>query len=84
MSWQRMARRQIGELNAPAGKKRVAADEERVQALARKAYEGRIDLARGAGVEDPDLYPDGARSRSTSFNVVSASSALVGLTSTRN
>ena len=63
MSWESHGALTIGELNPPAGKKRVAADEERVQALARKAYENRIDLARGGGVEYPDLQPHGARSR---------------------
>ena len=60
----------------------VAADEERVGPLAHKSCEGRIDLAAGAGVEDLDLQPHGAGSRSTSLNVVSAVVALAGLTST--
>ena len=59
----RMARRQVGQLDTPAGEKGVAADEEGVGPLARKRCEGRIDLAAGAGVEDLDLQPHGARSR---------------------
>ena len=58
-----MARRQVDQLDAPAGEEGVAADEQRVGPLAHKRCEGRIDLAAGAGVEDLDLQPHGARSR---------------------
>ncbi len=59
----RVARRQSGQLDTPAGEEGVAADEERVGPLAHKSCEGRIDLAAGAGVEDLDLQPHGAGSR---------------------
>ena len=58
-----MARRQVDQLDTPAGEKGVAADEEGVGPLAHKSCEGRIDLAAGAGVEDLDLQPHGASSR---------------------
>ena len=59
----RVARRQLDQLDTPAGEEGVGADEEGVGPLAHKSCEGRIDLAAGAGVEDLDLQPDGARSR---------------------
>ena len=55
-----MARRQMGQMDTPAGEKRAAADEQRVGPLARKSHEGCIDLAAGAGVEHLDLQPHGA------------------------
>ena len=77
-----MARRQVDQLDTPAVEKGVVADEKGVGPLAHKGCEGRIDLAAGAGVEDLDLQPHGAGSRSTSLNVVSVFAALAGLTST--
>ena len=59
----RVARRQVDQLDTPAGEEGVGADEEGVGPLARKSCEGRIDLAAGAGVEDLDLQPHGAGSR---------------------
>jgi hypothetical protein len=44
-----MARRQVGQLDAPAGEYGVAADEDGVGPLAHKSCEGRVDLAAGAG-----------------------------------
>ena len=44
----RVARRQVDQLDTPAGEEGVGADEERVGPLARKRCEGRIDLAAGA------------------------------------
>ena len=58
-----MARRQVDQLDAPAGEKGISADEKRVGPLVHKRCEGRIDLPAGAGVEDLDLQPDGASSR---------------------
>ena len=58
-----MARRQVDQLDAPAVEQGTGADEKRVGSLAHKRCEGRVDLAAGAGVEDLDLQPHGARSR---------------------
>src|SRR5262249_28907804 len=49
----RVARRQHGKLNPPALKKWVGADEEGVGPLAPDAFEGRLDLSAGAGVDLP-------------------------------
>jgi hypothetical protein len=48
----RMARRQVDQLDTPIIEKGVAADEKRVRPLAYEGCEGRIDLAAGAGVEN--------------------------------
>ena len=45
-----MARRQRGKLDPPDGEERVATDEESVGPLARKAVEGCMDFAAGAGI----------------------------------
>jgi len=60
----RVTRRQEDQWGTPAGEKGVAADEEGVGPLAHKSCESRIDLAAVAGVEDLDLQPNGASSRS--------------------
>ena len=57
----RVACRQVGELDSPVGEEGVGADEQCVGALARKGFEGRIDLTAGAGVEDLDLQPQRAQ-----------------------
>jgi hypothetical protein len=49
-------------LNPPAGKQRIASDEERVWAVAPKVCENRIDLTPGGGVENLGLHPHGVRS----------------------
>ena len=77
-----MARRQVDQLDAPADEKGVGADEEGVGPLAHKSCEGRIDLAAGAGVEDLDLQPHGARSRFHVSQCGLGIVALAGLTST--
>ena len=64
-----MACRQRGKLDAPADEEWVGADEERVGPLAPKRCEGCIDLAAGAGVEDPDLQPDSAAAVSALLHV---------------
>ena len=58
-----MARRQINQLDMPAGKKGIGADEQGIGAIAPKSLEGGFDLVAGAGLEDVDLQPDGACSR---------------------
>jgi hypothetical protein len=58
-----VARRQVYQLDAPAGEKGVGADEQRVGTVARKSREGPLDLPAGAGVKDLDLQSDGAGSR---------------------
>src|SRR5215467_13556764 len=50
----RMVRRQVGKLHAPAVEKRVVAEEEGIDTLAYKRREGGIDLGAGAGVENLD------------------------------
>ena len=62
----------MGQLDAPASEKGICSNEEGVGPLARKVCEGRIDLAAGAGVEDLDLQPHGARRRLQSLDVVSS------------
>ena len=58
-----MTRGQGGELDAPDLEEGVAAHEKRVQPLAHKRCESRIDLAARAGVEDLNFQPHGASSR---------------------
>src|SRR5262245_62558374 len=78
----RVARRQVCQLHAPATEKGVRTNEERVGPLARKILEGRIDLPTVAGVDDLDLQAHRAGSEihisQRSFNA----GTLVGLTST--
>src|SRR5262249_29521244 len=59
----RVARRQVDQLDTPAAQEGIAGDEESVGPLAYKSCEGRIDLADGADVENLDLQPQGASSR---------------------
>jgi hypothetical protein len=66
-----MARREVNQLDTPAGEKGVIANEQGVRSLAHKSCEGCIDLAAGACIEELDLQTDGASSR---FHV-----SLVGL-----
>ena len=49
---ERMARRQLRQLNAPGGEERPRSDEQGLRPLAREAYEGRIDLAARAGFKN--------------------------------
>ena len=56
-------RRQLDQLDTPAGEGRAGADEKGVGPLAHKSRECRIDLAAAAGVEDLDLQPHGAGGR---------------------
>src|SRR5262249_46245699 len=51
----RVARRQLGQLDSSADEKRTGADVEDVGPLAYKVREGRVDLAAGAGAENLDL-----------------------------
>src|SRR5262249_22260774 len=51
--------RQGSKLYGAADKKCVAADEERIGALARKCGKGRIDLSDRAGIEDLELQAEG-------------------------
>ena len=69
----RVARRQGGQLYPPAGKEGVAPDEKNIGPLAHGRCERRVDLAAGAGVEDP--------AASASRTVVSVFAAAAGLTS---
>src|SRR5262249_37904811 len=50
-----------GKLDTPISEERVGDDEKGVQPLTQKGSECRIDVADGAGVEDVDLQPEGAR-----------------------
>ena len=59
----RVARRQQGQLDAPFGEEGTWTDEKRVGPVAPKIFEGGVDLAAGAGIENPGLQPDGASSR---------------------
>src|SRR5262249_19261587 len=59
----RVARRQDGKLDAPAGEKGIAADKQRVELLAHESCECCIDLAAAGSPEDLDLQPDVARRR---------------------
>src|SRR3954454_22048742 len=77
-----MARRQINQLDMPAGKKGVGADEQGIGAIAPKSLEGGFDLVAGGGLEDVDLQPEARAAGSTSLMVVSAFAVLAGLTST--
>src|SRR5262249_46318869 len=51
----RVARRQVGQLNTSADEKGTSADVEDVGPLAYKVCEGSVDLAASAGVKDLDL-----------------------------
>ena len=68
-SGNRMARRKRSKLDTPIGEERVGDDEKSVQPLAQKGSERRIDVADGAGVEDTDLQPEGARCRFNVFHI---------------
>src|SRR5215468_5937671 len=57
-----MARRQVGQLHAPATEERVGTNEKRIGPLARESLESRIDLLTVAGVEELNLQPHGASS----------------------
>src|SRR5215831_8289525 len=59
----RVARRQIDQLEAAANEKAIAADEKRVGPLAHKSCKGRVDLPTVAGLEDLELQPHSASSR---------------------
>ena len=59
----RVACRQLGQLDTPVGQEGGGANEEGVGSLACKRRERGIDLAAVAGVEDLDLQPLGAGSR---------------------
>src|SRR6516165_7723697 len=62
----RVAYRQLGQLYTADGEERTVPDEEGVGSVAYKTCEGHLYLAAGAGVENLDLQPHGARSH---FNV---------------
>lgn len=55
-----MGRRERRNLGAPAREEHVARDVQGVGAVAHEAGEGGLDLAGGAGVEDPNLQSYGA------------------------
>jgi hypothetical protein len=59
----RVARRQVNQLDTPLVEKGAGADKRRIGALAHDSCEGRIDLAAGVSVEDLDLQPHGASRR---------------------
>src|SRR5262249_52956089 len=61
-SWDCVARRQIDQLDSPAGEKGVAGDEKRIGSVTSNRRESRIYLLAGAGVQDLDLHPYRARS----------------------
>ena len=63
MQGDRMACRQLASWSRRLVKKGISAYEEGVGPLARKSCEGRIDFVAGAGVEDLNLQPHGARCR---------------------
>jgi hypothetical protein len=56
-------RRQVDQLDTPAGEKCVIANEQGVRPLAHESCEGRFDLRTGAGFENLDLQCHGASSR---------------------
>src|SRR5262249_21386511 len=58
----RVARCQRSKLDAPGLEERIRVDEESVSLLAHKSRESLIDLAAGAGFENPALQPHGAGS----------------------
>src|SRR5262249_50077719 len=62
-----MARRQVDQLNPTAIEEGVATEKKRFGPLVYKSCESRIDLAAGAGVENPDLQPHRAGSRLNVF-----------------
>jgi hypothetical protein len=58
-----VARRERGNLHPSADEEGVVTDKESPGLVAQERYEGRIDLAAGAGADDLDLKPNGAGSR---------------------
>jgi hypothetical protein len=54
------ARRQIDQLDPPTGEEGIATDKNGVGPIGHKTCERCIDLATGAGVEDPDQHPGAA------------------------
>ena len=58
-----MARREVNQLDTPAGDEGVRANEQGVGPLAHESCEGRFDLPAGAGLENLDLQSHGASSR---------------------
>jgi hypothetical protein len=58
-----MARREVNQLDTPAGEKGVMANEQGVGPLAHERCEGRFDLLAGAGFEKLDLQPHRPSSR---------------------
>jgi hypothetical protein len=58
----RVARRQIDQLDTSAEEKAIAANEERLRLLARNKCERRTDLAAGTGVEYLGLHSHGTGS----------------------
>ena len=69
-------RRQLDQLDTPAGEEGVAGDEEGVGPLARKCCEGRIDLAVVLALKTWIRSPMARAAASTSLTVVSAFAAL--------
>ena len=63
-----MACRQRHQLFAPAVEERVAADDERAGMQLDEDHEGGVDLAFGAGLQDMELHPLGARHPLHVFN----------------
>ncbi len=59
----RMARRQLGQLNTPGEQEGADPDEEGVGSIAHKSGKRGIDLAASAGVENLDLHPHDSNSR---------------------
>ena len=58
----RVARREVSQLDAPVAEEGAAADEERVRPLVHKRREGGVDVGNRAGVENPELQSHGAGS----------------------
>src|SRR5690349_1233294 len=58
-----MARRQVGYLHASATEERVRGNQESVWPLARKNFEGGVDIPAVAGVEDLNAQSHGAGSK---------------------
>jgi hypothetical protein len=58
-----MTRCQVGQLDAPAGKKGIRGDKNRVWAFTRDCGESRIDCSSSADVKDLDSQSDCARSQ---------------------
>ena len=57
----RVARRQVDQLDTPIGKTRVEAHEDGIGAITRKSFEGLIDVAAAAGVKDLQLQSHGGQ-----------------------